>query len=671
MPLFIASLCASGTALTVDIPPEPEQPVVLDPLNLNLVTDFEDNPILWNEYQETIPDTICNLFIPAGTHDCRGPDNVGARGRFSKAFGPALVTVFGAGMDLTSMDQITVPFNKSPYYDADSGGNENGPQPKIQTMLAGESVATLVTLSDVSEFSVGQYVLLMAFDLQGYGYPQNNHFFEYRLITAIDLETGELTFDAPVRDDYKSTYPRYNGGSGSQPDQAGPATLFPMNIDKWDCDTLVRDLTVNPTYTGPYYSEQRHIKWQDVRFGKYAHIPSISHTVEYIDCVFAGQSGFEFDKSVELVNFEGCTIEGVGPIMTLQSSSIYELTMTDCALRTFTGTAKVTTMDNCTFTEGLTLGCTAYGGSYSAELNDVSCATLAVARRQINTNGVDSKGAEWTWIGGADGQFSYPRASIGDSQLYAIVDPKIWYHFVHATYGRWGPPFQLTDASYDSGTGLVTFSSTLTGSEPGITTSTQATKATLSQGLTVTGIDADDATNPLGCYCHPDADGRPIGEYFNFGDWPATAEYYLAPFSVPRLRGVRTTVSTAQMHGRINSLTFTVTQAYTGTNPTCRMSITGDFSGGWWVCDEDLTTFHQWRPEFDLTQTGTRVITPGGVTGTAGSDSGLSLGLGRWFCSNHAAIGGAALSYNPGTEDPSVQPQFTFVLDLDQEITPA
>jgi hypothetical protein len=660
MPLLLTSLCGAG--YSVPTPPPPEVPVVPDPLNLNLVTDFEGDLSTWNAYQATVG-TACNLFIPAGVHDCRGVDLAGARGRFSLANGHDLMTIFGAGMDLTSMDQITTPFNKTPYFTV----NENGSKPNIETMLEGESVATLKVLSDVSNFSVGQYVLLLALDVQGFGYPQNNHFFEYRLITAIDLDTGELTFDAPVRHDYKSTYPRLSGGSGSTPDQAGEATLFPMNITAWDCQSHVKDLTVNPTYTGAYYGEQRSIIWENVRFGQYAHIPSFQHTIEYINCVFAGLQGFEFDKSVELVNCEGCTIEGTGPIWTIQSSSVHTLTMTDCALRTMNGTPKVAVLNNCTFTTGLILGCISYGGSYSAELNDCNCSTLAFTKTGIRTT-TASNGAAWTWIGGDDGQFSYPRSTIGDSLYRALPDPNIWYTFGDVTHGKWGPPFQITDATLDQDTGIITYSSTLTGTEPGITLSTFATKAPLPQGFTVTGVDEDDGVNPLGPFSYAEAAGKQVGEYFNFGDWPATAEYYLATGSVPRLRGVRS-LAGGNMHGRINSITINVTQAYTGTNPTCRMSFTGEFFGGWWLCAEDLTTFSQWRAEIDLTVAGERVITPGGVTGTAGSDAGLSLGAGVWLCSNHSTIGGVRLSYNPGTEDPSVWPQFTFLIDLDQEMS--
>jgi hypothetical protein len=78
---------------------------------------------------------------------------------------------------------------------------------------------TLSNLADVPKFRVGQWVLMMALDVQGAAsYPPNNHYFEYKQITSINTGTGQIFFNQRTRNPYKSTYPTYGaGGVGTFP----------------------------------------------------------------------------------------------------------------------------------------------------------------------------------------------------------------------------------------------------------------------------------------------------------------------------------------------------------------------------------------------------------------------------------------------------------------------
>jgi hypothetical protein len=110
--------------------------------------------------------------------------------------------------------------------------------------------------------------------------------------------------------------------------------------------------------------------------------------------------------------------------------------------------------------------------------------------------------------------------------------------------------------------------------------------------------------------------------------------------------------------GRITEIRVNVTTAFTGTGGTLLVR----------VMDMPVTnggaTESRYEPVIDLSTAGERVITPSGVTGSGGSDSGLTLPTDAW------AVGSAFAGFNAFrnvTGQVGVGPAVTVTIITDQE----
>jgi hypothetical protein len=121
---------------------------------------------------------------------------------------------------------------------------DNAHSARLATVAAGANIVTLLTPTRASLFRVGNWVLITGLDMMGYGYPTNAAFFEYVQITAINPNTGAITFATPLRNGYKSTWPLYNAGNAFQTDQGGPATFFALD-PSWNTQVEYRGLTIS------------------------------------------------------------------------------------------------------------------------------------------------------------------------------------------------------------------------------------------------------------------------------------------------------------------------------------------------------------------------------------------------------------------------------------------
>src|SRR5690242_20415988 len=126
---------------------------------------------------------------------------------------------------------------------------------RTATVAAGDSCVTLLTPSKTSIFTVGNYVAMTGFDLQGYwngggyGFPPNNHFFDYVKVANIDPGTGRICFETSLKNAYKSTWPLFDRGGGQGggvlgADQGGPATLRFLD-PSWGNQIEFRGLTID------------------------------------------------------------------------------------------------------------------------------------------------------------------------------------------------------------------------------------------------------------------------------------------------------------------------------------------------------------------------------------------------------------------------------------------
>src|SRR5262249_33128412 len=102
---------------------------------------------------------------------------------------------------------------------------------RIQTVSAGATSVGLITPSDASKFSVGQWVLVSGLELQGGaggipGDPPNFQFFEYKQIVSISGSV--VTLASPLANSYESTWPVVDSLQGGSVNVGGPATIYAL-----------------------------------------------------------------------------------------------------------------------------------------------------------------------------------------------------------------------------------------------------------------------------------------------------------------------------------------------------------------------------------------------------------------------------------------------------------
>jgi len=193
-------------------------------------------------------------------------------------------------------------------------------QAKIVTTSAGTDTVTLVTSGETSLFTTGQWVMISAIDMQGYGDPPNPGIFEFKKIASIG--SGTLTFTEPLLYSYKSTYPVYAPGQASGPpitNQGGPATVYPMTV-AWDQEIEMKGAYFTDN-SNLQYGKCRIARWVDCTFETYGPCPTLCVLYQSIRCTGAGVGGLEVDKCAHRVEF----IDSMHRAVDFQSSSINEL----------------------------------------------------------------------------------------------------------------------------------------------------------------------------------------------------------------------------------------------------------------------------------------------------------------------------------------------------------
>lgn len=276
---------------------------------------------------------------------------------------------------------------------------------RTQTVAAGSSSVTLVNSSQASMFTVGQYALMTGIDLQGSGFPTNHHFFEYVLVTG--KTGGTISFSAPLRWLYKSTWPLFNPGDGPalQQDMGGPATLYALHPG-WDSA----------------------VRYEKITFVRATQFAAVGRSVTFVDCVCNGvgnntlfptqtktftainftqlNGDMECDKMVETAIFQGGNIKSIN----FQSSSIDTLSLDGTTIVEYLlGTPKYTTIVNSTIGT-LRPGAYDYGASYSITASNSKIVTIEQAPAGRKYTGVSGAGVntEWT-INASTGVITVPR----------------------------------------------------------------------------------------------------------------------------------------------------------------------------------------------------------------------------------------------------------------------
>lgn len=288
------------------------------------------------------------------------------------ASGIKKLRVIGYGATLTTPDGF-VPFALGGLGMNPSIGltSATGISARIQTVSSGASSVILTTSSFnagyLDRFTVGRWVLVTGFDLQSTltpsGYPPNMHYFEYLKIASINAGTGEITFYSALANSYKSTWPSYNTGNGSEIDPGGPGTIYALD-PSWDTEVDYRGLTIDqPGDTG---ANGRLVTYRGVTFlGVDCGIPSQNLIYRAVGCNFP-TAIMEVDKMCQTAIIDQSYVHQ----FLFQSSSVGHFIMSNSTTEFLQGTPRRATISDSTLTQ-FTPGPMAYGRTEEITLTNV------------------------------------------------------------------------------------------------------------------------------------------------------------------------------------------------------------------------------------------------------------------------------------------------------------
>ena len=168
---------------------------------------------------------------------------------------------------------------------------------------------------------VGSKVMMSGYVLQAYwanpyGFPSNQHWFEYNTVASTNSGTHQVCFTKPLKNTYLASWPQFNTGSPFEIDAAGPATLYHLD-DSWELTHVYQDFALD-NISFQTTANGRNITYQNVKFvGAACAIPSQNETHTWIS-VDGTDCSIETDKLVGTWKIRNATIRSVG----IQSSSM-------------------------------------------------------------------------------------------------------------------------------------------------------------------------------------------------------------------------------------------------------------------------------------------------------------------------------------------------------------
>jgi hypothetical protein len=244
---------------------------------------------------------------------------------------------------------------------------------RIEEVAAGASTVVLQTDADHSKYTVGDWIIVCGFSLQGAGgFPPNWHYFEFKQIISKQTSVSPytITLDSPLAYTYLTDWPSW--GAGDYAMINGPASIHRMD-PTWDCDHEYRDLgvekygTPNPLGGGRKSTNcnGRAITLRNVYPSNYDGVnPSFSISHKLYGCDYTNVN-MEVDKLIDEMLFDDCQMGSV----TFQSSSVKLLTMnngTTIASGFLNGTPQQLVVEDCNigiiYPGAIAYGCGAIGG---------------------------------------------------------------------------------------------------------------------------------------------------------------------------------------------------------------------------------------------------------------------------------------------------------------------
>lgn len=531
------------------------------------------------------------LFIPSGKN-CYLNDGSGDAIHFVK--GIKNVVVSGSGATLSGL-----------YHLGGEGichkglTDAAGCSARIQTVSSGATSVQLTSASlaagYASRFIVGRYAIVTGFDLQGTptnpAFPPNLHYFDYVLITAVNALTGVIQFTPSLSNSYKSTWPNYYAGTSLEADAGGPATIYALD-SSWDIRVQYIGLTFDTSlFTSHVNNLGRYVSFDGVSFGSnaFCSIPSQNYSYNVSNSSMSNCAG-EFDKLVHTATYNNVTFNN----MDIQSSSNDNLVVINSTFDRINGTPKNATITGSTINT-FKPGPFAYGRGDSITITSSTIGTWEGDGGYID-KGWDEGGFNNDYIISAGTGIITVANSIGAMRWAVPGTNLFWSAQVTGPYA-----VQVTDVTQDASNTYI--STTYTGATwPAVPLATGKLYVQVHPAprFTCTGCAGD----PVAVDLNNAPAGAPLYSY--------SQRQYTTSGSKPSFT----------LWGTVTSATFDVTQAFGGggalTMTTSSSVLLPDYSAS------------SYSAVVNLKQTGTRLVTPSGVTcnGSAGAcsgDSGLTL----------------------------------------------
>jgi hypothetical protein len=451
----------------------------------------------------------------------------------------------------------------------------------IETVAAGASSVTLVSIGDAGLFSAGDWVMVSALDLQGAGYPPNPQYFEYIEVSSVVGDV--ISFTSTLQRGYKSDFPVYDATSSL----GGPATIYALN-QEWNIVHEYRGFDV--AQEGQTYSNGRSITLNGVSTsGAEGIIPTQNKLWRAVDCEFAAH--IEADKMVERLVMDNTTLD----TMQFQSASIASFEADGITAAAINGTPLATVISNSTI-DALNLGATGYGMSGAVTVRD--SVVSAVTHSDRGDEDVEGEG-----FVANDGAIT--RAVASGPPSWAVPGAMIVFEGIITNETG----FVIADVEQDGSDVVIT--TDLVDSYPDIPPTGGAV-------LNVYVHPCPDLTfdNVTGCATAVDlsqagAQGLPIYSY--------SKRTYTGDDSTP---------VGPIVWGTLVSLKVNVTQAYTGVQGTLTLNALGQF--GATALTTDYTEQSDYDPVINLKIAGERIITVDAVTGNQSGDAITAPGA-IWF----------------------------------------
>ena len=180
----------------------------------------------------------------------------------------------------------------------------------VSSTAVNDRTLQLTTIAEAANYAVGKTVMLASYSIQWDGFPPSYRLFEFPIITAINLGTGVLTLDRPVRYAHLSTFPRLTPNDYSEGrahiEKIEQGGMWDIYHEYHDIHFVKNDVPTLAITEAPY-SIGRNVQF----FGCTADylLATMNEFTGRYDCTVNG--AFEFDKIVSVYDGKRNVYKGI------------------------------------------------------------------------------------------------------------------------------------------------------------------------------------------------------------------------------------------------------------------------------------------------------------------------------------------------------------------------